>query len=1122
MQGTNTLLGTHTRNPFDVEILGWTKAIAIFILAVGMIVLSGWALNVDAFKRLLPGLGSMRADHAAVFALSGICLYLHAHGPTLQALLMVRRAAPVLVLLLGVAEFAGYSSGWNGGDRLPFDEPAGTLLASHPWNMPIMSPVNSVLVGGALLFLELTLWAAAQSAAFALLAFTLLPLGGYMFGLLPLDRAGNVTPVPAPVVVGFLMLAAGILVATQNHGFMAQLRKRFLAVGLATLLAMLVFMLGALSYGFVQKNEASRQIEQTHEAIQGMKSLSGSMLYFLHHNQKFLVTGDESQLAESVKHRNDLQFRLAGVNRLMSGNLQQHERLAGLDKLIEHRIGQADSAVQAWREKNLDPLAALMFGGIGGSQIEEIEARLDELVSSEKDLLKERQSIAEAINYSSLFTLGALLITLFLLLVWVFRTLQYEIAERKQKALELQKFKATIDSTDDAIIIKTPDGIIENWNRGAEDLFGYTAQEAIGQPMRVLIPAERQEDELGILGRLARGERVEPFESVRRRKDGCLVDISTTMSPVLDDEGKVVGISKIARDITERKQAEQIVRASEEFTHLVLGAVGDGIVGMDTEGKVTFANPAVFTLLGYSAEQLIGQPMHPLVHYAYPDGRDFPRAECSMYRTSHDGQPRRVNNEVLWRKDGAALPVEYNTTPVVKDGQIVGSVIVFRDITERKESEETIWKQANFDVLTGLPNRHMFHDRLEQELKKARRTGRPLALMLIDIDNFKEINDRMGHAKGDLLLVEAARRIGDCVRLSDTVVRLGGDEFMVILPELDDIDNTERIAQSVIRNISEPFQSNGEAVHVTCSIGITLYPNDADGIEGLYKNADQAMYAAKTQGRNRHSYFTLAMQEAVQTRLRLIGDLRGALDAGQFMVYFQPIVDLSTGRIDKAEALIRWLHPERGLVSPAQFIPLAEETGLILGIGDWVFQESMRCVKRWRTLYNPAFQVSVNKSPVQFYKDGDDHAAWLSHLREIGLPGQGLVIEITEGILLDSNLSISAALVTLRNANVQISIDDFGTGYSALSYLKKFDIDYLKIDQSFVRDLTIDKNDLALCEAIIVMAHKLGIKVIAEGVETREQMDMLAAAGCDYGQGYLYSRPIPVEEFEELLKRGSQ
>jgi len=393
-----------------------------------------------------------------------------------------------------------------------------------------------------------------------------------------------------------------------------------------------------------------------------------------------------------------------------------------------------------------------------------------------------------------------------------------------------------------------------------------------------------------------------------------------------------------------------------------------------------------------------------------------------------------------------------------------------------------------------------------------------MALMFIDLDHFKEINDTLGHNMGDLLLVEASKRISDCVRATDIVARMGGDEFTVLLAEIEDIGSIERVAQNIIQKLASSFRLRDEVAYVSASIGITLYPDDAATIEGLFKNADQAMYAAKNQGRNRHNYFTPALQEAAQTKLRLINDLRGALAANQFMVYFQPIVELATGNINKAEALIRWKHPERGMVGPAQFIPLAEETGLILEIGDWVFHEAMRWTKRWRTLYDPELQISVNKSPIQFYKDGDDHAAWLSHLRDMDMPGQGLVIEITEGLLLDSNASINGALLTLRNADIQVSIDDFGTGYSSLSYLKKFDIDYLKIDQSFVRHLEANHNDLALCEAIIVMAHKLGIKVIAEGVETKGQRDLLAAAGCDYAQGYLYSRPAPAEEFEGLLK----
>jgi diguanylate cyclase (GGDEF)-like protein len=463
---------------------------------------------------------------------------------------------------------------------------------------------------------------------------------------------------------------------------------------------------------------------------------------------------------------------------------------------------------------------------------------------------------------------------------------------------------------------------------------------------------------------------------------------------------------------------------------------------------------------------------------------------------------------------------------------------VLRDLAALVESElnllDAIWKQANFDTLTGLPNRNMFHDRLEQEAIKFHRTNIPLSLLLIDLDQFKEVNDTLGHAVGDALLQEAAHRIRACVRKSDTVARLGGDEFTVILPQLADTSHVEDIAQKIINKMAEPYHLGSEIVYVSASIGITLYPNDAADIDILIQNADQAMYVAKNQGRNRFSYFTPALQQAAQTRLRLIHDLRGALAANQFRVYFQPIVELSSGHIHKAEALLRWQHPERGMVSPMEFIPLAEETGLIVEIGDWVFQESARWMKRWNNQFANEIQtganqspmqipgccqISVNVSPVQF-KIGNSVFAeeWLQQLQKLGFSGKNIVIEITEGLLLNAESDILKKLLKLRDAGIQVAIDDFGTGYSSLSYLKKFDIDYLKIDQSFVRNLETDPNDMALSEAIIVMAHTLGLKVIAEGVETEGQRKLLAAAGCDYAQGYLFSKPVPPEEFEALLK----
>lgn len=444
-----------------------------------------------------------------------------------------------------------------------------------------------------------------------------------------------------------------------------------------------------------------------------------------------------------------------------------------------------------------------------------------------------------------------------------------------------------------------------------------------------------------------------------------------------------------------------------------------------------------------------------------------------------------------------------------------------REMQQRKKvSQELIWQQANFDFLTKLPNRLRFQDRLQQELKNSDRTGLPLALLFIDLDRFKEINDSLGHAVGDSLLVEAAQRINDCVRSVDMVARLGGDEFTVVLSDLIDANSIDRVTENILSKLSEPFKLKDGLVYISASIGITLYPTDAADIDTLLKNADQAMYAAKNLGRNRYQYFTSSMQEAALSRMRITNDLRLALSDKQFRIYYQPIVELATGRILKAEALIRWQHPMQDMIDPVQFISIAEETGMINAIADGILEEVAKKVLLWRANYQPDFQISINTSPVQFQNEAFART-WVEALAHAGLPGQSISLEITEGLLLNAEDIIINQLMYFREAGVQIAIDDFGTGYSSLAYLKKFEIDYVKIDRSFIRNLAPDSNDFVLCEAIIVMAHKLGFQVIAEGIETAEQQALLKTTGCDFGQGYLFAKPIPEEEFEELLKQAN-
>ncbi|MFT6924663.1 MAG: diguanylate cyclase (GGDEF)-like protein/PAS domain S-box-containing protein [Psychromonas sp.] len=566
-------------------------------------------------------------------------------------------------------------------------------------------------------------------------------------------------------------------------------------------------------------------------------------------------------------------------------------------------------------------------------------------------------------------------------------------------------------------------------------------------------------------------------------------------------------------DITDRKLAEE----SMQLASMVYQNSQEAMTVTDSNGNIITTNPAFTKMTGYGAAEITGKS-HKVIVSKEQDKRVYQRMEIALKSTGH------------WRgeincchKNGENYIVLLGINSIYnKDRSLHRRVAQFYDITDRKKSEKIIWRQANFDNLTGLSNRHMFHERLIHERNKAERRGLGVALLFLDLDRFKAVNDTLGHDMGDLLLIDVAQRLRNCGRKSDLVSRFGGDEFTLILGGLKNTQCVERVAQKILRELSEPFLLGGQNIYITPSIGITLYPEDGKDSGMLLKNADQAMYSAKEKGRNCYHYFTSAMQARAQRRGQLANDLRHALKNNQLELYYQPIVELASGKICKAEALIRWHHPELGMVSPAEFIPVAEETGTIIEIGDWVFRQAVDQVAQWRLEYHDDFQISINKSPVQFREGGSDITSWLEHLLALGLPGQAVVIEITEGLLLDGSRIVMDKLLAFRDSGIGVSLDDFGTGHSSMSYLRKFHIDNLKIDQSFVRDLNAHSDNMVLCEAIIIMAHKLGMKVIAEGIETEEQRSLLSAAGCDYGQGYLFSKPLPEDAFSRLLLGHSQ
>jgi len=437
---------------------------------------------------------------------------------------------------------------------------------------------------------------------------------------------------------------------------------------------------------------------------------------------------------------------------------------------------------------------------------------------------------------------------------------------------------------------------------------------------------------------------------------------------------------------------------------------------------------------------------------------------------------------------------------------------------ERYRANEMIWRQANFDELTQLPNRNVMQEHLKQALQTANTNNTSVAVLFIDLDNFKDINDTLGHKAGDDLLIACSKRIAQTIPEKDIVARLGGDEFVVIINDVTHLPSIDTIANVLIENIGQAFQLQDEIIYTTASIGITVYPNDADDVESLLKNADQAMYGAKSMGKNSSHYYTKSMQELALRRMSLIADLRSAIKNDQLFILYQPIYNLHTGSIEKAEALLRWRHPVHGIIGPLEFIALAEDTGLINEISDWVFEQVCKNVCLWRENYLPELQVAINTSPLQYLDAKKGIAKWLDYLSEANVPPEAIILEITERLLMDAKPSVSDTLRRFREAGVHVALDDFGTGYSSISYLQKFAIDIIKIDKSFVHSIDDISLNNTLCEIMVMLGKKLNVKVVAEGVETPEQNTALQALHCDYGQGYWYSKPIGYDEFTAFLQ----
>lgn len=595
-------------------------------------------------------------------------------------------------------------------------------------------------------------------------------------------------------------------------------------------------------------------------------------------------------------------------------------------------------------------------------------------------------------------------------------------------------------------------------------------------------------------------------------KDGHVLWLLAHGSVILDSYNKPIRMVGTDTDITARKQAERSLIESENQLRTLIDTLPDLVWLKDADGAYLACNAKFESLFGVSERDLIGKTDYDFVDRELADlFRSTDQEAIALGRAN-------VNEEEVPYADGHKELLEMTKTPMFDvDGALIGVLGVGRDITERKKAEEKILYQAHYDNLTDLPNRFLSLDRLSQLLNESQRDNKQVAVFFLDLDDFKKVNDSLGHDSGDQLLVEAAKRLKALVRSCDSVGRLGGDEFIVLVSNLDKAADATPVVENLIQQFRKPFSIHDRELLLTTSVGIAIYPQDGKTATALLRSADAAMYHAKELGRNNYSYFTQEMNRDLSRRLELEEQLHGALERSEFEVYYQPKITVSDGRIVGAEALLRWFNPQLGKVSPGEFIPITEQTGLIVPLGKFVLLQAMKQAAFWKKRIKQDFRIAVNISPRQFRDEGLLNSIQ-DAIKKSGLSGEMLELEITEGVLMSGHAQIDSLLAAINNLGVNFAMDDFGTGYSSLNYLRRYPFDVVKIDQSFIRDITMDPADRELIGAAIAMAHGLNLKVVAEGVETAEQFAFLKEINCDYAQGYLFGRPMTHTELSAGLK----
>ncbi len=722
-----------------------------------------------------------------------------------------------------------------------------------------------------------------------------------------------------------------------------------------------------------------------------------------------------------------------------------------------------------------------------------------------------------------------------------------DVTERVRYAEKLrdreQRLRGIMDTVADGIISIDEKGVIHSFNPAAEVIFGYRSGDLIGKSLNAIIPPSDKKKHDGHIRKYIKTGKAKIIavggrEVKGHHKDGTVFPIELSVTEMW--HGKQRLFTAIVRDITERKKAEDELRKAHDELEIrieertreltreiaerrstesrlrlageVIDNLNNAVIILDPRFKVTAVNPAYTLITGYPAEDLIGrQPPFKRALKKHPE----------LYENMLNGikYPGHWEGEFWSRnKDGVKIAQRLAISAITnEEGEVQQYAAIISDISERKRAEERIFFQANYDALTGLPNRALFHDRLEIALPSHQRLGRKLGLMFIDLDGFKLVNDTLGHDIGDLLLQETARRLEKCIRDGDTAARLGGDEFTVIMPNLVDPRHTPLVAQRVLDALAKPFNLKNHETFVSASIGVTIFPDDATTPNGLLKNADAAMYRAKEQGKANYQFYTSDLNKEVKERLEFKNGLVKALGRGEFSLHYQPKLEIGSNRITGAEALMRWNSRDYGLISPVKFIPILEETGQVVEVGEWAIRTACERQIAWKKEGLPPLRVAVNISARQL-REKSFISIVDQALKDTGVSPDGLEIEITESMLMSDQEKAVKSLGELHDMGIHIAMDDFGTGYSSLSYLKRFPIDTIKIDRSFVADIATDHDDAIIIKTIINMGQNLNRRIVAEGVETESQLAILNEYNCDEIQGYFFSPPLPEEKFTDFIK----